>query len=774
MAAAGALMSPLLDAEGDEGHDAATAAAAAAAAAAVAAAAGEVAAQRAGGAAAVAAMAASSAPPTARMAAEDDDEATGDFAETSTRREVGRSRWASRFAHTREPAEGLIPNLKRFKEELADEVLDSSPALPPCAGACGSVTPAAAVLSAKPLEESSQRVQNLKSIRRSATGAVTRSVFQKPGDFSRRPPNAIAADSPVDVEDEVWTRYGDRAVARHDLRVVQPGFGHEEHAPRNGCGSYIDMSDVGRSSPSSKGKTRRLQLKPHHEQVVSYFFAHAPSACARDQPLRFHMQGARASVYAAIISIDLDEHQDSQYLVLVPTAEAKEHTANVLRRAGLRVAAVEAGSDSAPKQPTEVLWPKPPDAVVCRFEDAGVLQGCSYRIRIVEETDTGQQCWQAHQEAVTAIHSDLVVHFADVVGSREAENWDRGAQRPRTGGSAEVEEASWYSWLSKPYNMLWKALIRPPRARYSLSDLGVSIFVYGNHVFQRQDIQLQNYRGQKLECSHFYMRGGLALRQLCVLYLHGNCSSRLETFYVLPALLSRGLSVFCLDLAGSGWSGGEYISLGYHEEQDVKAAISHLRDTGAARAVALWGRSMGAAAAVLRASQDPDIAACVLDSPFADLAAVVEEYTERIRITIPKALLGMGLDRIREEIKERVGFDPYDLKPVKHAPHAAMPALFGVARDDTFILPHHTIDLHNAWGGDRQLIQFEGGHSGRRPPWFLDQAADFLLDCLGSWEKRQDDDLDPVDGEVDIMPISCPRKSGSVTGFAEARRLFAL
>ncbi len=36
-------------------------------------------------------------------------------------------------------------------------------------------------------------------------------------------------------------------------------------------------------------------------------------------------------------------------------------------------------------------------------------------------------------------------------------------------------------------------------------------------------------------------------------------------------------------------------------------------------AIALWGRSMGAATALLHSHRDPTIACIVLDSPFADL-----------------------------------------------------------------------------------------------------------------------------------------------------------
>merc|ERR1719502_1351082 len=98
------------------------------------------------------------------------------------------------------------------------------------------------------------------------------------------------------------------------------------------------------------------------------------------------------------------------------------------------------------------------------------------------------------------------------------------------------------------------------------------------------------------------------------------------------------MTLFCLDFSGSGLSEGEYVSLGHFEEQDVAVVVDHLRADESVSAIALWGRSMGAATAVLRAAEDPTIAACVLDSPFGSLPVVARELVDT-RIAIPKFLL---------------------------------------------------------------------------------------------------------------------------------------
>jgi pimeloyl-ACP methyl ester carboxylesterase len=238
------------------------------------------------------------------------------------------------------------------------------------------------------------------------------------------------------------------------------------------------------------------------------------------------------------------------------------------------------------------------------------------------------------------------------------------------------------------------------------------------------------------------MKQNVALRQHCVVYLHGSSSSRLEAFDVLPVLLPAGLSVFCLDFGGSGQSDGEFISLGYHEEQDLREVLLHLRCLDCVINIGIWGRSMGATAAVMRAAEDQCVAACVLDSPFTDLRMAITEYIQNSQIRIPSFAIEAVIQLARTECKSRADFDIFDVAAVKYAEKASCPALFAVAADDSFVLPHHTQELHNKWGGDRQLRFFEGGHNGRRPKWFLDEAAQYLVKKLEEWRLPTDDATD--------------------------------
>lgn len=238
-------------------------------------------------------------------------------------------------------------------------------------------------------------------------------------------------------------------------------------------------------------------------------------------------------------------------------------------------------------------------------------------------------------------------------------------------------------------------------------------------------MQLLGARG-KVECSHFCPAE--MDRHPCVIYLHGNSSSRLEVFDVLPVLLNRGFAVFCLDLSGSGWSDGEYISLGYHEEKDLALAIEYLRaQPQSIGRIGLWGRSMGASTAILRAAEDHSLAACVLDSAFGDLRMLAEELASSGALPVPSFLRSWALELVRREVSSRATFDMFELAPIRSAKVATCPALFATGKDDTMILPHHTQDLHDAWQGKPCVLRIlEGDHNTPRPKWFLKEAADFL------------------------------------------------
>jgi len=200
-------------------------------------------------------------------------------------------------------------------------------------------------------------------------------------------------------------------------------------------------------------------------------------------------------------------------------------------------------------------------------------------------------------------------------------------------------------------------------------------------------------------------------------------------------------------------SGGEYISLGHEEQKDLVVVLRHLRKTGLVSSIALWGRSMGAATAILRAAKDHCIAACVLDSPFGNLRQLMEEVVGRT-LHLPSFLADMAIETVRSEVCARASFDLNDVAPLSSAPKANCPAFFGAALDDELVLPHHTKDLHAAWGGDACMHMFKGGHNGERPRWYINHAVEFLVNNFQSWAGGYE--TIPLNTHREALPCSIP------------------
>ena len=119
---------------------------------------------------------------------------------------------------------------------------------------------------------------------------------------------------------------------------------------------------------------------------------------------------------------------------------------------------------------------------------------------------------------------------------------------------------------------------------------------------------------------------------------------------------------------------------------------------------------MGAVTALLHGDRDPTIAAMVLDSPFSKLNDLCKEiaasYTK-----LPSFLVSGALSMVKRTIKSKSGLDIDKLSPIDHVKGCFIPALFVTADGDDFVAPHHTVKLHDAYAGDKNLIRVDGDHN---------------------------------------------------------------
>ena len=288
------------------------------------------------------------------------------------------------------------------------------------------------------------------------------------------------------------------------------------------------------------------------------------------------------------------------------------------------------------------------------------------------------------------------------------------------------------------YDDLWKAIIRPSKDEYTQEELGPYKFELKGKCYKRTDFELINKRSQKIECSFWepFDEEREKPRLPCVIYLHGNSSSRCEAYPEVKYLLQRNITIFAFDFCGCGKSEGEYISLGYYEKKDVHCVIEYLLKSKKVSKIGLWGRSMGAVTAIMYANEHPQlIDAMVLDSGFYSLKQLIKELIES-KIKLPEFIYDKVLNMVKETVKEKAKFDMDIIEPYIYAKNCLVPAFFCHGNDDNFVLPHHCKDLFNEYKCEDKICEMiKGSHNTSRPKELRIKACDFLEKYL------RDDDL---------------------------------
>ncbi|KAK7363890.1 hypothetical protein VNO77_06050 [Canavalia gladiata] len=275
-------------------------------------------------------------------------------------------------------------------------------------------------------------------------------------------------------------------------------------------------------------------------------------------------------------------------------------------------------------------------------------------------------------------------------------------------------------------------VIRPPRAEYNPDQyLWEKEFTLAGRSYQRQDLELKNSRGYTLKCSHYLPSPFPEDTSLpCVIYCHGNSGCRADANEAAVILLPSNITVFTLDFSGSGLSDGDYVSLGWHEKDDLKMVVSYLRSNNQISRIGLWGRSMGAVTSLLYGAEDPSIAGMVLDSAFSNLYDLVMELVDVYKIRLPKFTVKMAVQYMRRVIEKKAKFDIMNLNCLLVAPKTFIPVLFGHASDDKFIQPHHSDLIAASYAGDKNVIKFDGDHNSSRPQFFYDSVSIFFYNVL--------------------------------------------
>lgn len=159
--------------------------------------------------------------------------------------------------------------------------------------------------------------------------------------------------------------------------------------------------------------------------------------------------------------------------------------------------------------------------------------------------------------------------------------------------------------------------------RTSPNDLGLSFMPMG---FTVQDAAS---RGKIRLAGWWIPAAGPSTRT--VLVVHGYGDAKVGGIAWAPTWHALGWNVLAVDLRAHGQSDGAHSTAGYYEQDDLDQIIVGLRNEKpvATQTLALFGISLGAACVAAVAAGREDIAAVILESPYADYRQAVRRHMER-------------------------------------------------------------------------------------------------------------------------------------------------
>jgi len=145
---------------------------------------------------------------------------------------------------------------------------------------------------------------------------------------------------------------------------------------------------------------------------------------------------------------------------------------------------------------------------------------------------------------------------------------------------------------------------------------------------------------------------------------------------------SLGFNVLAVDLRAHGESQGRYSTAGFLERYDLSQVIDQIKLDRAeqTRRIVLFGVSLGAAAVAGVASMRDDLAAVILDSPYASFSGAVLSHADRLGVP------GRTFQRAALWLAQRLAGVRFDeVRPVDSIPKIKCPLWLVQSMNDPFI-----------------------------------------------------------------------------------------
>ena len=140
-----------------------------------------------------------------------------------------------------------------------------------------------------------------------------------------------------------------------------------------------------------------------------------------------------------------------------------------------------------------------------------------------------------------------------------------------------------------------------------------------------------------------------------VILCHGLFATMDDMIDCIPFLHHTGYNVVAFDFRNCGRSEGKITTLGYYETAELNSAVDFvLKQESLSHNIIAWGKSMGAAVALLEASKNPNIQGVIAESSFLSFKQTIAHHAKLLYGLPPFPMVYLTIFWV----KVRTGIDP--------------------------------------------------------------------------------------------------------------------
>lgn len=197
----------------------------------------------------------------------------------------------------------------------------------------------------------------------------------------------------------------------------------------------------------------------------------------------------------------------------------------------------------------------------------------------------------------------------------------------------------------------------------------------------------------------------LAYRNICkgiVIVCHGYGNEKSGMNNVANYFYQAGYNTLQFDFRGSGDSGGDEVTVGYKEAQNVVDAYNYVKQEFPNEPIFLFGASMGAVA-IMKAMTESDMQpqALLLECPFGSMQQTVAARFKLVGLPqqpiVPFLMFWGGAIN---------GFNAFGFQPTQYAQKITTPTLLMIGGKDQFVSMEETNAIFTNLAGKKELSIF--------------------------------------------------------------------